>query len=43
MEKERERKKTPFRQNAVVAATFLDFQAKIFPMLFKPKERKSPI
>jgi hypothetical protein len=29
------KKKMPFRQNVVVAATFLDFQANIFPLLFQ--------
>jgi hypothetical protein len=36
-----ERKKNiAFRNNVVVAATFLDFQANIFPLLFKPRDRK---
>jgi hypothetical protein len=30
-------------QNIVVEATFLDFQANIFPLLFKPNDRKFPI
>jgi hypothetical protein len=44
--KERKKKreiKMPFRQNVVVSATFLDFQANIFPLLFKPMDRKFPI
>jgi hypothetical protein len=35
-------KNIPFRQNVVVAVTFLDFQANIFPLLFKPKGGKFP-
>ena len=41
--KKEEKKNIPFRQNVVVAATFLDFQANIFPLLFKPMDRKFPI
>jgi hypothetical protein len=33
----------PFRQNVVVAATFLDFQANIFPLLFKPSASALPM
>jgi DNA replication protein DnaC len=32
--KRKKEKKMSFRQNAVVAATFLNFQANIFPLLF---------
>jgi hypothetical protein len=39
----KKKKKMPFKQNAAVAATFLDFQANIFPLLFKPRDRKFPI
>jgi hypothetical protein len=42
-EKKKKEKKMPFRQNTVVAANFLDFQANIFPLLFKPRDRKFPI
>jgi hypothetical protein len=38
--KERKKKNMPFRQNVVVADTFLDFQANTFPLLFKPKGQK---
>jgi hypothetical protein len=36
------KKKMLFTQSAVVAATFLDFQANIFPLLFNPRDRKFP-
>jgi hypothetical protein len=39
----KEEKNIPFRQNVVVGATFLDFQANIFPFLFKPRNRNFPI
>jgi hypothetical protein len=39
--RKRKKKNMPFRQNVVVAATFLDFQANIFPLLFKPNDRLS--
>jgi hypothetical protein len=39
----KEKKEMPLRQNAVVAATFPDFQANIFTLLFKPRDRKFPI
>jgi hypothetical protein len=38
--KRKRKKKMPFRQNVVVAAAFLDFQANIFPLLFKRMDRK---
>jgi hypothetical protein len=39
--KEEKRKKNiPFSQNVVIAATFLDFQANIFPLLFQAKGQK---
>jgi hypothetical protein len=38
--KKKERKKMPFSQNAVVAAIFIDFQANIFPLLFKSNDLK---
>jgi hypothetical protein len=38
--KEKREKNIPVRQNVVVAATFLDFQANIFSLLFKPKGGK---
>jgi hypothetical protein len=41
--KEKRKKKMPLRQNAVVAATFLDFQANIFLLLFKPNDGKFPM
>jgi hypothetical protein len=42
-EKKRKKKNMPFRQNVVVATTFLDFQANIFPLLFQPNNRKFTI
>jgi hypothetical protein len=39
----RKKKNMPFRQNSVVAATFLDFQANIFPLLFKPIDKNFKI
>jgi uncharacterized paraquat-inducible protein A len=42
-EKRKKEKKMPFGQNDLVAATFLDFQANIFPLLLKPKDRRFPI
>jgi hypothetical protein len=39
----RKKKTMPFRQDAVVGTNFLDFQANIIPLLFKPNERKFPI
>jgi hypothetical protein len=36
--KRKKENKMPFRQNSLVAATFLDFQANIFPLLFKPRD-----
>jgi hypothetical protein len=38
--RKKKEKNIPFRQNVVVAATFLDFQANIFSLLFKPKGGK---
>jgi hypothetical protein len=36
----KEKKNIPFRQNVVTAATFLDIQANIFPLLFQAKGQK---
>jgi hypothetical protein len=41
--KEKKEKKMPLGQNAVVAVTFLDFQANILPLLLKSKNSKFPI
>ena len=35
-------KKVPYMQNSMVADTFLDFQAYIFPLLAKPRDGKFP-
>jgi hypothetical protein len=39
----RKKKKMLFVENDVVKNNFLDFQANIFPLLFKPYDRKFPI
>jgi hypothetical protein len=40
--KEEKKKNIPFVENNVVKVNFLDFQANIFPLLFKLKGGKFP-
>jgi hypothetical protein len=40
--KKEKEKNMPFVENNVDKVIFLDFQANIFPLLFKPNDRKFP-
>jgi hypothetical protein len=42
-EKKEKEKNMPFLENNVVKVNFLDFQANLFPLLFKPNNRKFPM
>jgi hypothetical protein len=41
--KKKKEKNIPFVENNVVKVNFLDFQANIFSLLFKPKGGKFPL